>query len=388
MHAPLRLGLSSAVVLLAACGPAKPVAEAGERGDGGEADGSENAEQPSEAGEGEGDTGTSEAACTLENYATDPQLLPFTEVGCFPAVPGEACPVCELPCMETIVYDCPFNGCGLPDVPCINECGSHLVLCSEKLGDQCCYLVTAEYVGGVPGRPLRERGVPQLPAIAVMGSPSGDAHAADEYREFARYEHASVASFLYAAAILEQFGAPFELLERHREAAREEAGHARLALAAAQALDGRSATLGELPMPAIDFELESFVRDLIHDGCIGELIATHEAEWMLEQPYVHECEPLRRYWTSVAAEEAGHAALAWAVLEWLLEVRPELRPLIIRELAAALQPRASVLNATLRELALAELSALRLGEQHPVEHLTHLHVRAVPLAEIDTGIEV
>jgi hypothetical protein len=207
-----------------------------------------------------------------------------------------------------------------------------------------------------------------------MSSGFGAAHhrqAADAYREFARYEHASVASFLHAAAILEQLEAPIELIERHREAAREEAGHARMALAAAQALDGRMAKLGGLPVPAIAFELDSFVRDLIHDGCIGELVATREAEWALEQPCVHEREPLLRYWTAVRREEAGHAALAWAVLEWLLDVRPVLRPLITRELAAATRPHAPVLareddtlgvatshtKATLRERALAELIA-------------------------------
>jgi hypothetical protein len=375
MHAPLRLGLTSAVVLLAACGPAKPTSEAGEVGDDGEAgnDGADGSE--GDTGESsEGDTGNPEAACTFENFANDPQLLRFAEVGCFPAVPGESCPVCDLACMESIVFDCPFDGCGLPDVPCINECGAHLVLCSEELGDQCCYLVTAGYEGGIPGRPLRERGVPRLPTLTVMSSGFGEPHhrqAADAYREFARYEHASVASFLHAAAILEQLEAPIELIERHREAAREEAGHARMALAAAQALDGRMATLGGLPVPAIAFELESFVRDLIHDGCIGELIATREAEWALEQPSVHEREPLLRYWTAVRSEEAGHAALAWAVLEWLLDVRPVLRPLITRELTAATRPRAPVLareddtlgvatshtKATLRERALAELIA-------------------------------
>jgi hypothetical protein len=354
MHAPLRLGLTSAVVLLAACGPAKPVAdEAGDvDGEGGGSESDDQSDQSDQSSES-GDTGMSEAACTLENYATDPQLLPFTEVGCFPAVPGESCPVCDVPCMETIVSDCPFDGCGLPDVPCSTLCGSHVLLCSEKLDDMCCYLVTAEYVGGVPGRPLREHGVPLLPTVTITGSGSGDTdrqQSADEYREFARYEHASVASFLHAAAILEQLGAPPELIERHREAAREEAGHARLALAAAQALDGRLATLGEPPLPAIEFELESFVRDLIHDGCIGELIATHEAECALEQPLVLEHEPLRRYWTTVAAEEASHAALAWDVLEWLLEVRPELRAPVTRELAAATRPRA-------HERALAELIA-------------------------------
>jgi hypothetical protein len=277
--------------------------------------------------------------------------------------------------MESIVYNCNLSECGMFDLgPCSNVCGSHLVLCSEQLGDQCCYLVTAEYAGGVPGRPLRDDGVPQLPRLMIADSDAGDLdhrRAAATYREAARYERASVDAFLHAAALLEQVGAPFDLIERHRDAAREEGDHARLALAAAQALDGRTATLGELSITGPEHDLESFVRDLIHDGCIGELIAAREAGWALEQDCVREREELREYWELVASQEAGHAQLAWQTIEWLLSTRPALGSLITSELGVAMRGRAPVMGshedelglpaasttAVLREQAIAELVA-------------------------------
>jgi hypothetical protein len=224
--------------------------------------------------------------------------------------------------------------------PCFNECGEHLLLCSEPVGDQCCHLVTANYTGSVPGRPLREAGVPQLPELESSGVQS---EAGRRYREFARYERASVDAFAFAAALLDELGAPERLVEAHRVAAREEAEHARLALACARSLDGCVATLGGLDMDELDMdklELARFVCDLIHDGCIGELVSAREAAWALAQPDVREREPLRRYWQTVLTEETGHAQLAWRTLEWLLSERPELQTVAARELAMAMEPRA------------------------------------------------
>jgi hypothetical protein len=360
MKTGARLGLTGALALLAACGPAKPIQEAGDEGDG---DTESGVDMPPGA------------MCTLENYADDPQLTGFAGVGCFPVEPDGSCAACDLECMESIVFTCPLEGCESPDFPCIDNCVDHLLLCSEQLGDQCCHLVTASGNSGVvPGRPLRERGLPRLPRLAVVGPASDDSErrlAADCYREFARYERSSVDAFIHAALLLERLGAPPELIDGQREAAREEAGHARLALAAAQALDGRAATLGELPPITVELDLERFVCDLIHDGCIGERIATREAAWALDQACVREHAALRAYWMAVIDEEASHAALAWQTLEWLLVARPELGPLVNRELAAAVGPRASVRPAdhdafglpaattqlALRELAIDELVA-------------------------------
>lgn len=317
------LGLCCALALLAACGPTKPSGE--DLGEGlGEDIGDES------------DTSVPEAMCTLENYADDPGILPFTEVGCVPALADGTCAMCDDACAATVVTDC----CDPPGPPCLNECSYYVVLCSEQLGDQCCHLVTADYEGAVPGRPLRSRGVALLPSVRFEAStPELDPHravAAGAYREFARYERASVDAFLQAAVVLEQLGAPAGLVADNREAAREEAEHARLALRAAESIDGRSATLGEVPSSSDAFELHAFVRDLIHDACFNEAVAAAEAGWALARPGVVERAALKQFWRTVSVDEAGHAALAWRTLEWLLATRPQLGDTVHNELRAAM----------------------------------------------------
>jgi hypothetical protein len=288
--------------------------------------------------------------CTVENYAEDPQVEDYLVLECVAADADGSCAVCDLPCMEAIIPDSDCDMCfeaepaDPPDPPlCFIGCGFHMLLCSEPVGDQCCYLVTARYNGGEPGRPLREAGTPRLPALESSGPQS---EAGRRYREFARYERASVDAFAFAAALLDELGAPDELVEAHRVAAREEAEHARLALACAESLDGCVATLGELDNFAIGdldkLDIERFVCELIHDGCIGELVAAREAGWALAQPDVREREPLRRYWRAVLTEETGHAQLAWRTLEWLLAARPGLERVAAKEMVTAMEPRARV----------------------------------------------
>jgi hypothetical protein len=378
MHPRIQLSLASALLVVTACSSKTIVGDEESETNGDSSD--SGVGETDESAEGT-DTELPEPMCTLENYANDPQLGAFTEVGCVPAESG-SCAACELPCMTAIVDDCEeCTESKQPGEPpdCFNECGEHLVLCSEQLGDQCCHLVTANYVGPIPGRPLRELGTPRLPDVTVLGTASDAGH---RYREFARYERASVDAFLFAAAVLEQLGAPHDLVQAHATAAREEAEHARLALASAQDLDGCVATLGELPGAELDVDLERFVCDLIHDGCVGELVAAREAAWALAQASVRQREPLRRYWRAVMIEETTHAQLAWRTLEWLLEARPALASLITRELAAAIEPRPQTVGdrdhrlhgiatlglaspatqAALREQAITELVATARGQ--------------------------
>lgn len=333
------IGLASALVVLSACGGRGP--STGTDDDAGESDTSDEESDASGS-----DTDADGAMCTSENYADDPAQLQYTRRQCFEPLPDGSCEPCDLACMESIVYDCPIEHGGDPDLLAFNDCGNHTLLCSELFEGECCHLVTAEYDGVTPGRPLREAGAPLLPALDVEGTSTAPPQvqaAAARYRAFARYERASVDAFVSAAAVLESLGAPRSLIDRHYLAAREEAEHARLALAAAHALDGRHATLGELPSRpdanAPQADLEAFMRDLVRDGCVGESIASGEAAWALEQPSVHEHEVLRRYWTQVADEEAAHAVLAWDTLEWLLEREEVLAPVAGQAFASALAPR-------------------------------------------------
>lgn len=347
----IQLGLTTALLVLAACST-RTVDEAGdETGDG---DGETNA-KASESGDDttSTETGEVEPMCAIENYADDPQLGEFVARGCVGLVAGGTCAPCSTACMEDILSSC--ESCFEPEVPeedpvCFDECTEHRVLCSEEINGQCCHLVTADYGGSVPGRPLREAGEVRLPELACSGAQS---EAGRRYREFARYERASVDAFAFAAALLDELGAPQDLVEAHRVAAREEAEHAQLALACAESLDGCTATLGELDVGEWVFDVERFVCDLIHDGCIGELVAAHEAAFALAQADVREREVLRHYWQTVLDEETGHAQLAWRTLEWLLAARPELAAITERELTRAM----AISGDDLRERAIAALHA-------------------------------
>ena len=327
------MGLAGALALLAACGPSKPIADGSDGGD----DASTSETGASEGGTTDGNT---VAMCTIANYAEHPDLTSYAEVGCFPAPAEGECPVCDSACMQEIVPSCLDCGGVDPDSNCSGLCFGYQTLCSERLADQCCYLVTAG-PGGLPGRPLREHGVPRLPALRVDetaeaphdGGPARD-RAAAAYRELARYEHASVAAFVEAAAYLRALAAPTALIDAHLMAAEQEAEHARLALAAATSLDGRRASLVDSPEPLPRPELDAFVRDLVRDGCVGERFAAREAAWARTQ--LDDAPALRGYWQPVERDEAEHAALAWATLEWLLRARPELRSLVTAVLAEVL----------------------------------------------------
>jgi hypothetical protein len=89
--------------------------------------------------------------------------------------------------------------------------------------------------------------------------------------------------------------------------------------------------------------MESIVFDCPIDGC-----------GLPDFPCINECGSL--------SEEAGHAALAWAVLEWLLDVRSVLRPLITRELAAATRPRAPLLAREGNTLGVARRGSVQLSD--------------------------
>ncbi|WP_146157854.1 hypothetical protein [Enhygromyxa salina] len=337
----------TALVVLAACGPRKPTVHDDEEGGAGDGDGDSTSESA-----GESDTGPAVAMCTLDNFETHPDRGQFMELGCVPVEDDGTCLACDQACMEAILWDCPIDdccsdaSCSPQDVSCIEGCVGHQLLCSEPLGDECCHLVTADHFGGIPGRPLRDDGAALLPALELLDDhptahevEPGAAQAAATYREFARYERASVDAFLHAAILLEGLGAPAELIAAHHEAARQEATHARLALAAAEAVDGRRARLGDLPAAGASFELVAFVRDLARDGCVGELLAAREAIWAAAQPELTQRAELLGYWRTVANDEAEHAALAWRTLEWLLDVQPGLRGEVVDVFADAFAPR-------------------------------------------------
>lgn len=323
------LGLGCALALLAACGSSRTNASStGGSGEDGVGDGNASEGGEESAGETEGMV---EPVCTYENYEDHPDLAAVWDVVCVPTLSDGTCAVCDLACAEELL-PCQNSGGGTllgpPDV-ITGDCYGYAVLCSEQLGDECCHFITANQSIAIPGRPLRVAGAPLLPQLCVDGEPS---EVGSRYRQLARYEQASVAAFEEAAERLAAMGAPTDLVDSHRDAAREEARHARLALAAAESVDGVRASLVERPTPLADADLRDFAIDLVRDGCLGELMAAAEALDELERADVREQPALLRFWSTVAVDEAGHAALAWEVLEWLLAREPTLEPVVRAEL--------------------------------------------------------
>jgi hypothetical protein len=302
------LGLAAALALVAACGH-RVADDVQEGGEGQEV----TSDGPATGGGG--------AMCTQEAYLDHDDRLEHLGFDCVDPLVDGTCPPCDEACIDVILRGCPLETCGLPDLPCSSGCTERKVLCQEEHAGQCCYAVTASQ-GNIPGRPVREHGAPLLPLLHVepgLHVEPRRAAAAMAYREIARHERASVEAFLEAAAVLEAWGAPPELLDAHRRAAAEEHRHALAALAAAEALDGRRARLGDTPTRTVPHERSSFAWDLVRDGCFGEAFAAGEAAWALRQPAVSDCPELLRYWRRVCVEEREHARLAWRTLEWLLD---------------------------------------------------------------------
>jgi hypothetical protein len=196
--------------------------------------------------------------------------------------------------------------------------------------DACCYVYFHGMV--VPGRALRGRDhgaavvardeprrdwLAPIAAIDVSRMGAAERRAlANAWRHDASLEHASIASFAALALDLMGLGAPADLVARAHAAALDEARHARLCYALAAAYDGDALGPAALAIPRRDPPaFASLVVDTFVDGCLGETIATLEAEHAL----AHATEPaVRAALTEIARDEAAHAELSFATLAWLV----------------------------------------------------------------------
>ncbi|WP_434419072.1 ferritin-like domain-containing protein [Nannocystis pusilla] len=128
----------------------------------------------------------------------------------------------------------------------------------------------------------------------------------------AHNEAASVHAFLALAGELAAHGAPAGLLARIEAAARDEARHAELVGALARAHGAELPPLAVAAVPARDL-LAIAVENAV-EGCVGEtwaaLIAAHQARAAADPGM---CE----VYAEIAADEAHHAELAWALDTWL-----------------------------------------------------------------------
>jgi hypothetical protein len=203
---------------------------------------------------------------------------------------------------------------------------------------------------GAPGRRLRVAGVRRLPRVrrGARGASRQHRHAQPDVRTMkpetrealarlwladARAEHASVAAFERLAAELLAVGAPSNLVDRARCAALEEVGHATLcfALASSYADQDLSATppsalvaaIERAPRPASRARaLERLAVESAVDGCLEEGLAARLAGLGA----AHAVDPVvAQVLTRIAREEASHAELARAILEWAVREAPSAR---------------------------------------------------------------
>lgn len=148
----------------------------------------------------------------------------------------------------------------------------------------------------------------------------------DGWLAIARAEHASVASFARVVFDLLHHGAPADLIADATRAQADEIRHAADAFALASALDGRSWGPGPLDLTGVSARstLDGVLVAAIIEGCVGETLAAHEAAVAAEAAADPAIAALLR---GVADDEARHAALAWRIVRWVLDARPDLADL-------------------------------------------------------------
>lgn len=184
---------------------------------------------------------------------------------------------------------------------------------------------------GRQGLPLRDADGAVTVAALVEGSawragafaPDADedtrAALAGAWRDDGRMEHAAVAAFARRSLELVALGAPPSLVERAHRAALDEAAHARLCFAIAEAYDGRPLDPGALPEALAGGFARThaaLAEASFRDGCVYEAAASALAR---EGARTAADPALRCALTGIADDEARHAELAWDMVAWCLD---------------------------------------------------------------------
>ena len=142
---------------------------------------------------------------------------------------------------------------------------------------------------------------------------------ANAWREDARMEHASIASFARFTMELLALGAPAEIIAASQSASLDEVQHAQLCFALTSRFSGQATGPGPLDMSAAlrATSLAECAGWTVIEGCIGETIAALTARAQLEM--VRDEETLRAL-SRIAEDEERHAELAWRFVAWALAV--------------------------------------------------------------------
>jgi hypothetical protein len=184
------------------------------------------------------------------------------------------------------------------------------------------------------GRQLRRFGRVLLPSLrsstewATNGIPNEASMAppgvADQWRENAKTEHASVAAFARLTLDLMALGAPPTLLNCANQDALDEIRHAEICFSIARGFDG--AVMGPAPFPEAQpaatlpqprtLALARLAVDSLVDGALHEGVSARVIAKLAQRA---EAPALRSALREIAADEGRHAAHGWAVVCWCLD---------------------------------------------------------------------
>ena len=185
----------------------------------------------------------------------------------------------------------------------------------------CCYHATggpAHCPGGRPFLVLGRARVACVEASSAKGRSLEEAIGHAWLRD-AQSEHASIAAFARLSLQLMHLGAPLHLVVESQQASLDEARHTEFCLEQSTSYLGPLPELRRIDMRDALSELslrELLVSNII-EGCIGETLAAARAR---AQSIVTKDEGLARSLRKLSVDEERHAALAWKILGWLLEV--------------------------------------------------------------------
>ena len=149
-------------------------------------------------------------------------------------------------------------------------------------------------------------------------------------------EHASIASFSRFALDLLRFAAPPSLIEATHAAAIDEVRHARLAFQLAAHFRGQlksrpsdTIRVGSFPLTSVNLSknLSVLASRTLVEGCIGESTAAVELAFAVA--LVSKDAPSRSILLELLADEARHAALAWATLHWAFQLGADVGSLVV-----------------------------------------------------------
>ena len=202
-------------------------------------------------------------------------------------------------------------------------------------------LLLAPLAGGAVahGRVLRMQDAAGLPvATADCSAINPDVAAiAQAWLADARAEHASILAFVRLAAELVAVGAPAALAEACLVAAAQEQDHAAACYAQVQRVTGTAPVVGVIgaaprfTMPSPE-AIGTLAAEAWSDGCVGEAAAARQLQLAARAT----ADPaLRAALHQMAKDEASHARLAWAILQWAWGVAPQAVQVALQDLAPA-----------------------------------------------------